>query len=255
MVPSVVLGAYVGLLVNQHLGLDPFLGMFVAAVALFALGYVVQRFVINLVVNGPIFITLLLTFGLALLLTQGMNIAFTANYQGHPDQLRGDELRGGGVQIPLGRLLAFVLSVLVTVALVAVMNRTRVGMSIMATGMDRGAARLIDPGPRLRPDLRHRGRGLTPAWLDDRDGRTFNSAPRRVASPSSFVIAVPGGLGQCGGSSPAGCSPARSSAGRLLPPPGPGSHAPRLPSSLILVPMFQPSGLVGKAFYSAWLEV
>ena len=38
--------------------------MFVAAVALFALGYVVQRFVINLVVNGPIFITLLLTFGL-----------------------------------------------------------------------------------------------------------------------------------------------------------------------------------------------
>ena len=101
----VVLGAYVGLLVNQHLGLDPFLGMFVAAVALFALGYVVQRFVINLVVNGPIFITLLLTFGLELLLTQGMNIAFTANYQGIQTSYAGTSFAVAGVQIPLGRLV------------------------------------------------------------------------------------------------------------------------------------------------------
>ena len=94
-------------------------------------------------VNGPIFITLLLTFGLELLLTQGMNIAFTANYQGIQTTYAGTSFAVAGVQIPVGRLLAFVLSVVVTVALVAVMNRTRVGMSIMATGMDRGAARLM----------------------------------------------------------------------------------------------------------------
>ena len=69
----VVLGAYLGWQLNSSLGLDPFLGMIVVALILFCIGYAVQRFLINLVVNGPIFITLLLTFGLELLLVQGMN--------------------------------------------------------------------------------------------------------------------------------------------------------------------------------------
>ena len=191
----VVLGAYVGLLVNQHLGLDPFLGMFVAAVALFCLGYVVQRFVINLVVNGPIFITLLLTFGLELLLTQGMNIAFTANYQGIQTTYAGTSFAVAGVQIPVGRLLAFVLSVVVTVALVAVMNRTRVGMSIMATGMDRGAARLMGIRARHVYALTF---GIA-AGLAGMAGTmigmvgTFNPASAGGFTLLSFVIAVLGG--------------------------------------------------------------
>ena len=51
-----------------------------------------------------------------------MNIAFTANYQGIQTTYAGTSFAVAGVQIPVGRLLAFVLSVVVTVALVAVMN-------------------------------------------------------------------------------------------------------------------------------------
>ncbi|MDN5860787.1 MAG: hypothetical protein L0H84_19460, partial [Pseudonocardia sp.] len=54
----VVIGAYVAWEANRQLGLDPFLGMFVAAAVLFVLGYVIQRLLVNLVVNAPIFITL-----------------------------------------------------------------------------------------------------------------------------------------------------------------------------------------------------
>ncbi|HON74282.1 MAG: branched-chain amino acid ABC transporter permease [Candidatus Lutibacillus vidarii] len=252
----VVLGAYVGLLVNQRLGLDPFLGMFVAAVALFALGYVVQRFVINLVVNGPIFITLLLTFGLELLLTQGMNIAFTANYQGIQTTYAGTSFAVAGVQIPVGRLLAFVLSVVVTVALVAVMNRTRVGMSIMATGMDRGAARLMGIRARHVYALTF---GIA-AGLAGMAGTmigmvgTFNPASAGGFTLLSFVIAVLGGLGNMYGALAGGMliGLVQALGGYFLS----GTWVNALAFLvLILVLMFRPSGLVGKAFYSARLEV
>lgn len=252
----VVLGAYVGLLVNQHLGLDPFLGIFVAAVALFCLGYVVQRFVINLVVNGPIFITLLLTFGLELLLTQGMNIAFTANYQGIQTTYAGTSFAVAGVQIPLGRLLAFVLSVLVTIALVAVMNRTRVGMSIMATGMDRGAARLMGIRARHVYALTF---GIA-AGLAGMAGTmigmvgTFNPASAGGFTLLSFVIAVLGGLGNMYGALAGGMliGLVQALGGYFLS----GTWVNALAFLvLILVLMFRPSGLVGKAFYSARLEV
>ena len=103
----VVLGAYLGWQLNSSLGLDPFIGMIVVALILFCIGYAVQRFLINLVVNGPIFITLLLTFGLELLLVQGMNIVFTANYQSITTSYAGNAIVLGGIQVPLGQLLAF----------------------------------------------------------------------------------------------------------------------------------------------------
>src|SRR5262249_46682856 len=64
----VLMGAYVALELRSWLGLDPFISMVPAAALLFAIGYLLQRLLINLVVNGPIFITLLITFGLELIL-------------------------------------------------------------------------------------------------------------------------------------------------------------------------------------------
>ena len=84
----VLAGAYVAFELNQLLGLDPFLGMVPAALVLFGLGYLIQRYVVNLVVNAPIFITLLLTFGLELLAVNGMILLFTANYRSIPTELR-----------------------------------------------------------------------------------------------------------------------------------------------------------------------
>jgi len=121
----VILGAYVAWELNSSLGLDPFLGMFVSAAALFVLGYALQRFLINLVVNAPIFVTLLLTFGLDLLLVQGMNIAFSADYRSISTSYASNSLGIGDIRVPYGRLLAFALAIMVTLALVALVGRTR----------------------------------------------------------------------------------------------------------------------------------
>ena len=252
----VVLGAYLGWQLNSSLGLDPFLGMIVVALILFCIGYAVQRFLINLVVNGPIFITLLLTFGLELLLVQGMNIVFTANYQSIPTSYAGNAIVLGGIQVPLGRLLAFLLAVGITVALVKVMANTRVGMSIMATGMDRGAARLMGIRARhvyaLTFGIATALAGMAGTMVGTVG--TFNTAAACGFTLLSFVIAVLGGLGNMYGAMVGGLLMGLVQAwgGYYLS----GTWVNALAFLvLVIVLMFRPSGLVGKAFYAARVEV
>jgi branched-chain amino acid transport system permease protein len=252
----VVLGAYVGWQLNSSLGLDPFLGMVVVALVLFCIGYAVQRFLINLVVNGPIFITLLLTFGLELLLVQGMNIVFTANYQSIPTSYAGNAIVLGGIQVPLGRLLAFLLAVGITVLLVKVMANTRIGMSIMATGMDRGAARLMGIRARhvyaLTFGIATALAGMAGTMVGTVG--TFNPAAAGGFTLLSFVIAVLGGLGNMYGAMVGGLLMGLVQAwgGYYLS----GTWVNALAFLvLVIVLMFRPSGLVGKAFYAARVEV
>ena len=193
----VILGAYIGWGMHQEFGLDPFLGMFVSAAVLFALGYVTQRLLINLVVNGPIFITLLLTFGLELVMVQGMNLAFSADFRSIETSYAGESLALGSVRVPVGRLLAFALAVAITFLLVALVTRTRTGMSIMATGMDRGAARLMGIRARhvyaLTFGIATALAGMAGAMIGTVG--TFSPAAAGSFTLMSFVVAVLGGLG------------------------------------------------------------
>src|SRR3954447_5034111 len=253
----VVLGAYCAWELSTHAGLDPFLGMIGSAIALFALGYVVQRGLINLVVNAPIFITLLLTFGIDLVLVQGMNIVFTGDFQAIRTSYasRGIALPGG-VQVPFGRLLAFAVAVAVTLALVALVTRTRTGLAIMATGMDRGAARLMGIRARHVYALTF---GIA-AGLAGMAGTmvgtvgTFNPAAAGGYTLLSFVIAVLGGLGNMYGALIGGLVIGLVEAwvGQVLS--GSWTNAVAF-AVLILVLIVRPSGLVGRKYYAARVEV
>jgi branched-chain amino acid transport system permease protein len=252
----VILGAYVGWELNSSIGLDPLLGMFVAAAVLFVVGYTLQRWLINLVINGPIFITLLLTFGLDLLIVQGMNIAFSADYRSIGTSYAGDSLALGGVRVPVGRLLAFGVAIVVTLALVAMVTRTRTGLSIMATGMDRGAARLMGIRARHVYALTFGIAAALAGMAGTMVGTvgTFNPAAAGGFTLLSFVIAVLGGLGNMYGALAGGLVIGLVEAwgGQYLP----GTWVNALAfAMLVLVLIFRPSGLVGRAYYAARVEV
>lgn len=252
----VILGAYVAWKLNDAIGLDPFLGMLVAAAVLFVIGYVVQRALINLVVNAPIFMTLLLTFGLDLLLVQGMNIAFTANYRSIKTSYAGDSFDlGGGVRLPIGRLLAFLIAVAVTLLLVALVTRTRTGLSIMATGMDRGAARLMGIKARHAYALTFGLAAALAGMAGSMVGTvgTFNPAAAGGFTLLSFVIAVLGGLGNMYGALVGGLVIGLVEAwgGQYLS----GTWVNALAFLvLVVVLILRPAGLVGRAYYAARVE-
>lgn len=252
----VVLGAYLAWELHRDAGIDPFLGMLGSAVVMFVLGYVLQRFLVNLVVNAPIFVTLLLTFGIDLLLVQGMNLLFSADYRSITTSYASESLGLGDVRVPYGRLLAFVVAVVVTGLLVLLVTRTRTGLSIMATGMDRGAARLMGIRARhvyaLTFGIAAGLAGLAGAMVGTVG--TFQPADAGRYTLLAFVIAVLGGLGNMFGALAGGLLIGLVEAwgGQYLP----GTWVNAIAFlALVLVLIFRPSGLLGKAFYATRLEV
>ena len=252
----VILGAYVAWELNRTVNLDPFIGMVASAAVLFAVGYVLQRYLINFVVNAPIFVTLLLTFGLDLLLVQGMNIVFSADYRSIHTSYASESLALGDVHLPYGRLLAFVLAILITLGLVALIGRTRMGLSITATGMDRGAARLMGIRARhvyaLTFGIAAALAGIAGAMV----GTVGTFQPSAAASYTllAFVIAVLGGLGNMYGAMVGGLliGLVEAWSGQYLS----GTWVNAIAFlALVLVLIFRPSGLVGRAYYSGRVEV
>jgi branched-chain amino acid transport system permease protein len=252
----VLIGAYTAWKLQVSAGINPLLGMVVAAVGLFAAGYLIQRYLINLVVNAPIWMTLLLTFGLSLLLVNGLVLLFTGDFRSIPTSYGSDSFSIGALRIPYGRLLAFALAIGFTLGLVWFMDRTRLGLAIKSTGMDRGAARLM--GIKVR-----RVYGLTfgiAAGLAGAAGAiygtvdTFSPADAGGFTLQSFVIAVLGGLGNMWGALAGGLvlGVVQAWSGQYLG--GTLINAVAF-AVLVAVLLVRPSGLIGKPYYEARVEI
>ncbi len=252
----VLIGAYIAWKLNQAQGLDPYLGMFVAAAGLFVVGYLLQRLLINLVVNAPIWMTLLLTFGLDLLLVNGLILVFTGNFRTIPTPYAADSFVIGDVHVPYSRLFGFLLAVVLTLLLVWFTNKTRMGLAIRSTGMDRGAARLMG----IKAAHVYAVTFAIAAALAGAAGaivgsvRTFSPADAGGFTLQSFVIAVLGGLGNMWGALAGGVvlGVVQAWGGQYLS----GTLVNAIAFGvLVLVLIVRPAGLLGKPYYEARAEV
>jgi branched-chain amino acid transport system permease protein len=144
----IMLGAYLSWHLYTYLGIDPFLGLPITAVAMFAVGYVMQRGLLNLVVKAPMFNTLLITFGLEVVLTYLAQLAFSADFRTINPSYAGNSIQIGTVVLPLARLLAFGIAIVLTLAMWLFLLHTRLGRAIRATAQNLVAARLYGVEPR-----------------------------------------------------------------------------------------------------------
>src|SRR5215471_21324603 len=138
----IVLGAYLAFGLHEALRIDPFVSVPVSMAALFALGYLVQKSLINQIIRAPLLATFLLTFGLEILIVNLINFFFKADTRSVTLSYSGKGLELGAVRIPYVRLGALLVSLGLVLALGAFLNRSRLGRAIRATGMDIDAARL-----------------------------------------------------------------------------------------------------------------
>jgi branched-chain amino acid transport system permease protein len=139
----IVLGAYIAIFSYGLLGIHPFLSVITAGVVLGALGYVVQLGLINRVVTQSVLVTLILTFGLELLMNNAMLVAFTANYRKVILENSLGILQVGDVFVPMDRAAATVLAFLLIFGLWLLMRLTSIGRAIVAVRFDREAALLM----------------------------------------------------------------------------------------------------------------
>ncbi len=252
-----VAGAYLAWWLNLHFGLDPFLAIPIVALSLFGVGYVTQRGLINLVINAPIFLTLLLTFGLNLVILNLLQLLFSADDRTIDTAYASQSFVVATVNIPYGRLAACGLAVAITLALAALMTRTRLGRAIGATGMDRGAARLM--GIRARHvyavtfGIAAALAGVAGTMIATVGSFNPTTTPGQLTL-DAFVISVLGGLGNMYGALVGGLvlGIAESLGGLLLT--GTWVNAIAM-AVLILTLIVRPSGLIGKAQYAGRVEV
>ena len=141
----IVLAAFVVLVVSQTLGLDPFLATLLAMPLLFGFGYVLQYFLLNRTLGRDIMPPLLVTFGLSIIIQNGLLEVFSADSQ----RLRAGAIEtaslplGGGVAVGTVQLLTLASAVGVILGLKLLFYRTELGRAFRATSDDPEIAQLM----------------------------------------------------------------------------------------------------------------
>jgi branched-chain amino acid transport system permease protein len=144
----IMLGAYVCYYLATLLHMDPFAALPVSMAVLFCFGYLLQRFVLNLIVRAPMFNTLLLTFGIEVVLTYLAQIVFSADFRTINPPYAGANFALLGITLPLVRVLACGLALVLTGGLWFFLMRARLGRAIRASAQNLVAARLYGVEPR-----------------------------------------------------------------------------------------------------------
>ena len=138
----VVLGGYVTFLLVQW-GMPPLLGVPVSALVMFGVGWVLYRAIVFRVVDKDIFISILATFGLAILIQQLANLSFGADVRSVDAGLGSVYFLDGMVTVAWVKLIAFVLALLAGASLWFFLRHARLGQAIRATAQNPRAARIL----------------------------------------------------------------------------------------------------------------
>ena len=138
----VILGGFIVFSLNKA-GLNAFLCIPLAAVAMFVVGWLLYHIVIVRIVEKDLFISILATFGIAILLQQLMNQVFGADVQVVESELGTWFLFDGNVTVVQIKVVSFFIALMLGVCLAFFMKKTRLGQAIRATAQDARAARIL----------------------------------------------------------------------------------------------------------------
>ena len=190
----IMLGAYVTYFLVTGAYIDPFAALPIAAAVLFAIGYLIQRGVLNLVIRGPMFNTLLITFGIEVVLTYLTQLWFSADFRTINPGYAGSNYTVGGITIPYVQVLVFVIAIGLTVAMWLLLLHTRTGRGIRAAAQNLVAARLYGVSPKSVYALTF-GLGAALAGVAGGLYGTVSQINPYIGGPltaKSFVIAIIG---------------------------------------------------------------
>ena len=196
-----VIGAYLTWLAHRHLHLDPFAALPLSAAALFLFGLMLQRYVLERVIRTSLFMTLVLTFGLNMLLVNILLELFSADVHAVTVPYASAALEITGLRLPWTRIAVCAMALLLTLLLHLFMGHTRTGHAIRATAQNpRAAATLGIDAQRMRMIAFGLGAGLAGA-AGSLMAALYAFAPSTGDSYTmkAFVIVLLGGLGNMSG--------------------------------------------------------
>lgn len=138
----IMMGAYISWVLNRSYGIDPFLSLLIVLPVMFVFGYFLQRILINRIVDRPVLMSLLVTFGLSIAIANLAKLAFGAD-----PRLTNTKLGGawavGSITLPATKTSIMVLALIIMAALYLFLQKTRTGKAIRAAAQNKQAARIV----------------------------------------------------------------------------------------------------------------
>ncbi len=141
----IVLSGYVALLVIWGTGFSPFLSLLIVVPVMFAVGYALQRGLLNQTLSGGLLPPLLVTFGISIIIQNGLLQGFGAydhRLQEGPIETASLHLPGG-IDIGVYPLLVFAVAVFSIASLQFLFYRTGLGRAFRAVSDDADTAELM----------------------------------------------------------------------------------------------------------------
>lgn len=245
----VLMGAYLALIFSETLHVDPLLTMPLVMAILFAVGYVYQRFLIQHAVDNSAFGSILLTFGVALMMNNVMIWVFSPDMKSITPTYAFTSVKLGPVTLDAVRVSCLAASLVLLSCLAALLKFSPLGRVIRATAQQTLAARLCGVNVRHVYALTF---GVSAAFAGAAGIvigiiLPFSPADEGTWTLNAFVVVVLGGVG----------SPAGALIGGLLlgivstlTAQYIGPSFPNVTMFLLLVVLLlvRPQGLLGNAF-------
>jgi branched-chain amino acid transport system permease protein len=144
----VMLGAFATYWLCTLYGIDPLLTLPISFVLLFCLGWLLQYFVLNRTLGRPLLLSLLVTFGISLVLLNVALHLWSADYRMLRISYFEHSFLLGPFILPLSRVVACGVGITMVAALSWLLASTRLGRMIRATAQDLEMARLVGVNPR-----------------------------------------------------------------------------------------------------------
>ena len=140
---SLMVALYAVYFLKEHAGIDPYLAFPVVVPAMFALGYGLQRGIINRASHGKDENILLVTLGLSIMLENLALLFFKSDTRTIETTYTLTTVAIGPAMIALPKLVAFVGALVVSGLLVWMMRATDLGSAIRAVAKEKQGARLM----------------------------------------------------------------------------------------------------------------
>lgn len=138
----VVLGAYASTILSQLLKVNPLFTLLITVPFLFGAGALLQYVLINRAMDRGAETALLVTFGISILLQDGMHLLFSADAQHISTSFEVETLHIWNLDIPVLNIVLFAISLSCVLILTVFLNHTYTGRAIRAVSDDREAAML-----------------------------------------------------------------------------------------------------------------
>jgi len=198
-----ILAAFIAVVAVQALGLNPLLALVLVVPVMAAVGYGLQRLVLNRLLGRGILPAVLVTFGLSIVIQNGLLETFSADSRRlNPGGIETASLPlGGGLAVGWFPLLTFAVAVLLLVGLQILIARSAVGRAFRAASDDGGTAALMgidnDRLYAVAMALSLAVVAIAGIFLGIRTTFTFSSGPDRLLF--AFEAVIIGGLGSLWG--------------------------------------------------------